>query len=415
MQAGKFKEVRAYKDNEKWSNLIKRYGDLYSRKDDIRSEFLRDYNRILHCTAYRRLKHKTQVFFAAGHDHICTRIEHVNHVAAVSYTISKFLGLNTELTNAIAIGHDLGHTPFGHEGEQVIKKIMKRDLNKNFWHEKNSLKFVDEIEILSDPNGKEKNLNLTYAVRDGIVSHCGEVNENAIFPRNEYLNLESIEGPNEYEPYTWEGCVVKISDKISYLGRDIEDALTLNILSQKQIDELLEIVRKVCIVSKNESIESINNTVLIHNFTIDLCKSSSPQEGICFSNKYLELINSIKEFNYKYIYNHKRLKYFKNYAKLIIESIYDFLSGFYSNNSYEIFNKLELNLNEYTCLINSFRDWLVKYSFDNGSLKRSDKYENTIIYRLSNKNDYLMAVIDYITGMTDNFAIKIFEELIKFE
>lgn len=312
--------------------------------------------------------------------------------------------------------HDLGHTPFGHEGEKIIKEIMKRDLNQNFCHEKNSLKFVDEIEILLDPNGREKNLNLTYGVRDGIVSHCGEVNENAIFPRDEYLNLKSIEKPNEYEPYTWEGCVVKISDKISYLGRDIEDALTLNILSQKQIDELLKIVREVCVVSSSENIESINNTVLIHNFTVDLCKSSSPQNGICFSSKYLELINSIKEFNYKYIYNHERLKYFKSYAKLIIESIYDFLSGFYSSNVKDIFNKLDFHLNEYPYMINSFRDWLVKYSlFDSGNLKRPDKYENIKIYRLSNKNDYLMAVIDYITGMTDNFAIKMFDELIKFE
>lgn len=129
--------------HSKWEHAIDRLKDLYHRHDDIRSPFARDYSRILHSTAYRRLKHKTQVFFATRHDHIYTRIEHVNHVASVSYIIAKYLGLNTELTNAIAIGHDLGHAPFGHAGEIILSKITEDKLGIKFWHEKNSLRFIE--------------------------------------------------------------------------------------------------------------------------------------------------------------------------------------------------------------------------------------------------------------------------------
>ncbi|WBW98984.1 HD domain-containing protein [Oceanirhabdus sp. W0125-5] len=131
-----FKDVRADSNNLKWEKLIEKPIELYKRKNDLRSEFMRDYNRILHSNAYRRLKNKTQVFFATKHDHICTRIEHVNHVSAVCYTVAKYLGLNTELTTAIAVGHDLGHAPFGHQGEKVLSQIAEKELGKSFWHEK---------------------------------------------------------------------------------------------------------------------------------------------------------------------------------------------------------------------------------------------------------------------------------------
>ena len=109
------------KNNIKWNNAISRESPLYSRNNDIRSEFERDFTRIIHSNAYRRLKHKTQVFYSPQNDHICTRIEHVNHVESISYTIANYLGLNTELTKAIAVAHDLGHSPFGHKGEKIFK------------------------------------------------------------------------------------------------------------------------------------------------------------------------------------------------------------------------------------------------------------------------------------------------------
>ena len=179
----KFEKYSANPENPNWKNYIKRETPLYPRNNDIRNDFERDYTRIIHSNAYRRLKHKTQVFFSPENDHICTRIEHVTHVESISYTIAKYLGLNTELTKAIATAHDIGHSPFGHQGERILSEISQRDLSYSFWHEKNGLEFVDNVELLEDNNKYMQNLDLTYAVRDGIISHCGEINENCIRPR----------------------------------------------------------------------------------------------------------------------------------------------------------------------------------------------------------------------------------------
>lgn len=121
-----FKNFAANEENAKWDNIIKREKELYSRNNDIRDEFQRDYTRIIHSTGYRRLKHKTQVFFSPENDHLCTRIEHVTHVESISYTIAKYLGLNTELTRAIATAHDIGHSPFGHTGEKILSIFNRK-------------------------------------------------------------------------------------------------------------------------------------------------------------------------------------------------------------------------------------------------------------------------------------------------
>jgi dGTPase len=405
MEEGLFSKVSSNPQHSRWKICIHRLQHLYYREDDIRTPFLRDYNRILHCTAYRRLKHKTQVFFAPTNDHICTRIEHVNHVAAVSYTIAKYLGLNTELTNAIAIGHDLGHAPFGHAGESIIKEIVERELNEAFWHEKNSLWFVDKCETLEDPQGHHRNLNLTYAVRDGIVCHCGEVDENSICPRDNSLDLLAIEEPNQYQPYTWEGCVAKIADKIAYLGRDIEDAMALKILTPSQVKELVRIVRPF---SKGK-IKQLNNTVVMHEFIIDLCRHSSPENGIKISGDALRLMNSIKQFNYRNIYYHSRLNTYREYAKLIIDSIYETLKGFYQKE--DTLKQLKRYSNIYPTLTGIFSEWLLKYACLEG---RPVNFQNAILYDLNQRKDYSRAILDFISGMTDMFAIKIFDEITSF-
>lgn len=404
MKDNLFSGVAMLPESPKWEAAIKRESDIYYRHQEIRTEFERDYNRILHCTAYRRLKHKTQVFFATQNDNICTRIEHVNHVSSVSFTVAKFLGLNTQLTMAIALGHDLGHAPFGHSGERIIKKITKELLNDNFWHEKNSLRVIDRIETLEDSHGKLKNLNLTYAVRDGIVSHCGEVNENALFPRAEAIDLNHIEKPNQYAPFTWEGCIVKIADKISYLGRDIEDALTLNILSGAQLNDLKIIA--------GENIKAINNTILMHDFIIDLCENSSPEKGINFSEKNLQFINNVKRFNYEHIYNHKRLKNYEKYAELIIYSIYETLDEHYDDIG--TYKKLAEFQPIYPKLVLSFTQWLKKYEATSVQSDQGLKYQNKFLYNLKIHNEYRQAIIDYIASLTDHFAIEIFNELTSF-
>lgn len=408
MQSKKFQKVGTFPETEKWDQAIKRERALYARPHEIRSEFNRDYNRILHCNAYRRLKHKTQVFFATTNDHVCTRIEHVSHVASVSETISNFLGLNSELTRAIAIGHDLGHAPFGHKGEVILKQIARNELDEPFWHEKNSLWFVDKLEMLTSQSGDKKNLALTYGVRDGIISHCGEVNENAIKPRDEAIDLYDIEKPNQYAPFTWEGCVVKIADKISYLGRDIEDAITLKILNRDQLRELSHILS----YKTKLQLRDINNTVLMHDFITDLSTQSTPENGIMFSEKYLELINSVKSFNYKHIYNHPRLKYFHAYADLIVTTIFEVLMNQYKKeHTFEEIAKLK---EIYPELSASFYNWLVTYAGTDLQQRKLYKVENELIYDITKRNDYVKAIIHYISSTTDHFAMKLFTEITRF-
>ena len=389
-----FKEYAANEENLKWNNLIKREKALYSRNNDVRTEFERDYTRVIHSTAYRRLKHKTQVFFSPENDHICTRIEHVIHVESIAYTIAKYLGLNVELTRSIATAHDLGHSPFGHQGEKVLSEISKRDIGIPFWHEKNGLETVDKIELLENPNGNVQNMCLTYGVRDGIISHCGEIDENRLRPREEYIDLNTYNYPNQYAPYTWEGCVVKIADKISYLGRDIADSITLGLL-----DEHLTELRQLLKFTKDDI---INNTVLINDLVYDLCENSSFEKGLCFSDKVFKMIKDIKRFNYENIYYSDKLLPSNDYFKLIINGIYNALKESYNN--FEKLHKIS------PTLAKDFKEWLSNY----WNLERSERCKNDVIFDMNSEIDYYKAIIYYISGMTDNYAIEMYNQVIGF-
>lgn len=412
MGQGKFEQVAARETNEKWLELIRRTDELYSRKDEVRSPFARDYTRILHARAYRRLKHKTQVFFNIDNDHICTRMEHVAHVDSVSSTISKCLGLNDELTKAIAIGHDLGHAPFGHDGETILNKLSQKYLHKSFWHEKNGLRFVDDLELLEDNYKVNRNLDLTYAVRDGIISHCGEVDENGIKPRDELINLDDFSYPGEFQPATWEGCVVKIADKVAYVGRDIEDAIRLGFLDKNVQNKLLQMAR-----ANDEKV--LNTTVIMHNLIIDICENSSPEKGICLSSRFLEQLNEIKQFNYQYIYNNERFIPFIEYSELVIRQIFRVLLSTYDETDF--WTKIEIDEKYYPRLMRSYKKWLAAYCdkeiVPKGALLEVVyQCENRKIYgRLATKESYIQAIIDFISGMTDRFAVKIFNELISYD
>ena len=378
------KEQSANPNNPKWNNIIQRKSTLYQRDNDIRSDFERDYTRVINSRAYRRLKHKTQVFFSPENDHICTRIEHVTLVESISYTIAKYLGLNTELTKAISIAHDIGHSPFGHQGEKILSEISKRDLNKSFWHEKNGLEYVDKIELLETPEGKYQNLDLTYGVRDGIISHCGEIDEISIKPRTEYIDLNDYEHPNQYAPYTWEGCVVKIADKLSYLGRDIADAITLGILDEKP-NELYDVLK----LPKDTK---INNTIILNTFIKDLCENSNLEQGLCFSKDKFEMINSLKEFNYKNIYFAEKTLSSVDYFKLILNKLYDFLK--------ETFENIEKQRKNCKILVDDFEEWLTSYyNFEKCK---------------ANIKEYSQAIIYYISGMTDKYAVQMYNKIISF-
>lgn len=397
-----FLEVSATPSNPNWENMIAREEELYKKTNDVRSDFERDYDRILYSNAYRRLKHKTQVFFLPKNDHICTRIEHVNNVDATSYTIAKSLGLNTTLTRAISIAHDIGHSPFGHKGESILNKLATSEGLERFWHERNGLNFVDNIELLTNVNDEEKNLNLTYAVRDGIISHCGEIDEISLKPRTEYVNLETdYLSPNQYAPYTWEGCVVKISDKISYIGRDIEDAISMGILD-KNLDKLYDLLG----ISK---LENINNTNIIGDLIYDLCVNSSPEEGLKFSDKMYEKLSLLKEFNYKYIYKHQCMKPSERYFELVLTEIFNTLNSAYDEMN--TLNKLLEIRSFYPKVIDSFIKWISCYwniETDRTNLK------NKILYDMNKKSDYSKAIITYISGMTDSYAIETYNDIVKY-
>ena len=391
---GSLKKYAANEKNPKWDNLNKREIQLYTRNNDIRSEFERDYTRIIHSTAYRRLKHKTQVFFSPENDHICTRSEHVIHVESIAYTIAKCLGLNVELTRSIATAHDIGHSPFGHQGERVLSEISMRDIGNPFWHEKNGLEMVDKIELLEDPNGNMQNMSLTYGVRDGIISHCGEIDENKLRPREEYIDLYDYKYPNQYAPYSWEGCVVKVADKISYLGRDIADAVTLGIL-EEHLEELRNLLN-----CKPDQV--INNTVIINDLIYDLCENSSYENGLCFSEETFRKINEIKKFNYNNIYKSEKLMPSNDYFKIVISSIYETIKLCYKD--FERLEKIS------PVLAKDFKLWISNY----WNLQRDSRSKNQVIFDINNEKEFYKAIIYYISGMTDNYAIEMYNQVIGF-
>ncbi len=384
----------ATEKNSKWNNMIKRENELYSRGNDIRSEFERDYTRIIHSLAFRRMKHKTQVFFSPSNDHICTRMEHIILVESISNTIAEYLGLNAKLTKAIAMSHDIGHSPFGHQGEKILSEISREDIGKTFWHEKNGLEMVDKIILLEDDKQHLQNLNLTYAVKDGIISHCGEIDENSLKPREEYIDLYDYNFPNQFNPYTWEGCTVKIADKIAYLGRDIQDAITIGILD-KHLKELRDIMN----LSENDA---INNTIIINNLVYDLCENSNENVGFKFSNKSFEFIKNLKDFNYKYIYKDERLQPSTEYFEIILKTIYNTLKKYYKNK--EHIKKL------YPEIIKDFEKWLKLY----WNHDRYSDCENKVIFNIEKEQDFYQAIIYYISGMTDNYAIDTYNKIISF-
>ncbi|WP_455683126.1 deoxyguanosinetriphosphate triphosphohydrolase family protein [Thomasclavelia sp.] len=409
-----FRNVRMDEFHPEFKNAKTRLKPLYQRSNDLRSEFGRDYTRIIFSQAYRRLKHKTQVFFAVKDDHVCTRSEHVNLVESISYTIANYLGLNTELTKAIAVGHDLGHAPFGHGGERIINEIAKKHGLESFWHERNSLHFIDDIETLEDNSHHRQNLNLTYAVRDGIISHCGEMNQKSIIKRNEYIDLNDYTSAGLYNPYTWEGCVVKMADKIAYLARDIEDALRLKVLKENKIEVLKASLNSI---TGDCKFNAINNGTIVNYFIQEVCENSSPTNGISLSQEAFEIMKTIMKFNYQNIYLIDRVQIHTNYVNLILNSIFDFFIKYdliAKDSNSCLINELLENRDDFPHAINGFVHWLEKYSRMKG-LKRLEIYENKIIYDfIEDDKAIVKSIIDYLSGMSDEYIIQIFNELISF-
>ncbi len=265
-------------------------GRLRSENEgDLRTCFQRDRDRIIHSKSFRRLKHKTQVFLAPKGDHYRTRLTHVLEVSQIARTISRALRLNEDLTEAIALGHDLGHTPFGHAGEEILREIHPR----GFDHYKQSLRVVDFLE----KNGK--GLNLTYEVRNGIVKHSK--GKGLIIP----------ETPDDMAD-TLEGQVVRISDIIAYVNHDLDDALRAGVIQKTDIPKK---IIKVLGDTHAKRIDTLVKDVIFQSLKTDL-------EKLCMSEDVLHVTYKLRDFLYESVYeSEKIIKEFKK-AKKILRDLY---------------------------------------------------------------------------------------------
>ncbi|MFP4363212.1 MAG: deoxyguanosinetriphosphate triphosphohydrolase family protein [Spirochaetia bacterium] len=337
---------------------------------DLRGMYFRDTTAIIHSYPFRRLKHKTQVFFAPKNDHICTRIEHVMHVATIAATACRALGLDSDLAWAIGLGHDLGHSPFGHLGEKILEELAADQ--EDFQHEMYSLRVVDHLARYG------KGLNLTYAVRDGIVNHCGEKFEQEIEPDCRIKDLSSIKD-RSYYPSTWEGCVVRMCDKVAYLGRDLEDAIRLSVIQQDDPPkEAIDVLGKT-------------NSEIIDTLTHDLISCSMKTGKIGFSDQVFEAYLLMKNFNYKNIYISPTLANYHTYFERILKTLYHYLSELFLKNG----NDFPKYAEETNRLARRFGAYLQKmYSF----------YD-------SHDKSFKLLVLDYVAGMTDDYAIDCVSEI----
>jgi dGTPase len=268
--------------------------------DDMRTQFAVDRDRILYSGAYRRYHGKTQVFSFTNliDEEMTNRNLHIAYVSQISRTIGKYLGFNTELIEAIALGHDLGHPPFGHDGEIALSDACVRHGIGHFHHNIESLHIVDHI------SRKGRGLNLTFPVRDGIISHDGEVHNTILYPEKdkneariqEYIRLKKEGMELDWMPATLEGCVVRITDTIAYIGQDIEDAIRFNLLKREDLPQ--KVTDKLG-NTNSQIIDTLIRSVIINSYG---------QDWIAFDEETSYYLLELKKFNYENIYTNEKVK-----------------------------------------------------------------------------------------------------------
>lgn len=259
---------------------------------DYRQCYAIDADRILNSRSYTRYIDKTQVFSLIKNDHITHRVLHVQLVSKIARTIGRFLGLNEDLIEAIALGHDIGHVPFGHDGERILSRICRSHHIGYFHHNLQSIRFLDKIER------KGTGLNLCLQTLDGILSHDGEIHNISLKPdRNKSFtrldaDMASIETKNRPDliPMTLEGCVVRMADTISYIGRDIEDAIRIGMIERKALP-------RECTRTLGNS-----NGKIVYRLVTDIISNSFQKPEISFSPEVAEALAALKAFNMKHIY-----------------------------------------------------------------------------------------------------------------
>ena len=338
---------------------------LHENKDDFRTPFFRDIDRIIYSLAFVRYSDKTQVFSFKENDHLTKRMIHIQYVAKIARTIGRALGLNEDLIEAAALGHDLGHTPFGHVGEAILNEISLENNEGYFNHNVHSVRLLMYIENYG------KGLNITLQTLDAIMCHNGEFASQMY----EVKKKSKEEFLSEYEscykdrvaikklrPMTLEGAVVRISDLIAYLGRDIEDAKRMGLIDFSDIP-----------LSIKENLGTSNREI-VNTIVMDIINNSIGKDYIKLSDDVFKSIVELKKFNYENIYYKAYTEEEKDKLKLMLNTL---------------FNKYMKDLENNNTDSNIIKSYLANMS---------DEYKN------SNSNARI--VIDYIAGMTDDYTLR---------
>ena len=340
-------------------------------KEDIRPPFFHDIDRIIHSLSYTRYLNKTQVYTLNSNDHVSRRITHVQLVSKIARTIGRALNLNEDLIEAIALGHDIGHTPLGHTGEAILNRLSLKELGEYFAHNIQGVRYY--MDVAKDGEG----LNLTLQTLDGIMTHNGEMLSPIYEPmakdKEEFLreyneSYKDLEKSKKYRPMTLEGCVVRISDIIGYIGRDIEDAIMIDRFKRSDIPESIR------------DVLGDNNRDIVNTIVLDIINESIDKPYIKMSDKVYNALFALKKFNNDNIYSKSMTKEELDYYEVGINKLYHiYLEDIKSNNKESIIYKIFLNH------------------------QSSEYLESTNIKR---------QVIDFIAGMTDDFLIR---EIKKYE
>lgn len=359
------------KNMNKNDSLLSKYacsnneGIRYSyEENDIRPCYLRDTDRIIYSLAYLRYIDKTQVFSTITNDHISKRISHVNMVSKIARTIGRALNLNEDLIEAASLGHDLGHCPFGHVGESILNKLSQENNEGYFNHN------VQSIRCLTTLENEGHGLNITLQVLDAILCHNGEFECQKLVTKEKNFDIFFEEYNKTYHekniqqeltPMTLEGCVVRISDIIAYIGRDIEDAIRLGVITNEDIPKNIK------------DILGSDNRTIINTLIMDVINNSFNKNYIKMSDKVFGALKELKKFNYENIYSK-------------------------ANN--------EKRINEYKIMFNAlFYKYIDDLKKENYTSDIYKDFLNDMCDEYKKSNSIPRIVIDYISGMTDDYFI----------
>ncbi|MFW9970776.1 MAG: deoxyguanosinetriphosphate triphosphohydrolase family protein [Candidatus Odinarchaeota archaeon] len=361
--------------------------------EEIRPPFFRDVDRIVHSKAYARYIDKSQVFFDINNANITHRSLHVHIVSRIARQIGRVLRLNTDLIEAIALGHDVGHAPFGHLGEDILNEISKSYNIGTFSHNAQGVRWLSYLEK-RDPEKPANGLNLTLQVLDGILCHDGEVNEKKLKPvkrngkswEDHFKEYQDCFNENIIKriPMTYEAITTRFSDTISYIGRDIEDAILLKLISRNEIPDHCK------------KVLGDTNAKIIDTLITDLLNFSLDNDVIGYSDEIFDALKELKTFNYNKIYVRRDLIKKNSVDQTFIDKLKEkFLL---------IFEKSLMDLEQDNYDAPIFRDH-IEYI--------DDKNYNTYFKTLKKSNQLTIIVRDYIAGMSDKYFNDIYETLRK--